>query len=81
MRFTPPGPLGFGGAVIGNLFEELTDAGADDALDAAWRVGIRYYDTAPMYGLGLSEHRLGRSLRQHPSPSYSALSGDSGGKA
>ena len=69
-RFTPPGRLGFGGAAIGNLFEALTNSEADDALDAAWKAGIRYYDTAPMYGLGLSEHRLGRSLWQRPREAF-----------
>jgi D-threo-aldose 1-dehydrogenase len=58
--------LGFGGAPLGNLYEPLTDDAADACLDAAWRCGIRYFDTAPHYGLGLSEMRLGRALALRP---------------
>jgi D-threo-aldose 1-dehydrogenase len=58
--------LGFGGAPIGNLFDAVTDEGADDAVRAAWDAGVRYFDTAPHYGLGLSERRLGRALRSYP---------------
>jgi D-threo-aldose 1-dehydrogenase len=61
-----PCPLGFGGASLGNLYREVADERADAALDAAWHGGIRYYDTAPHYGLGLSERRLGAFLRQKP---------------
>ena len=56
-------PLGFGAASIGNLYREASDERAHDALDAAWNGGIRYFDTAPHYGLGLSERRLGAFLR------------------
>jgi D-threo-aldose 1-dehydrogenase len=59
-------PLGYGAASIGNLYRRVTDARARDALDAAWDGGIRYYDTAPHYGLGLSERRLGAFLREKP---------------
>lgn len=55
--------LGFGGAGIGNLYREVADRTADNALDAAWREGLRYFDTAPYYGFGLSETRLGDHLR------------------
>lgn len=58
--------LGFGGAGLGNLFDEVDDSTADATLDAAWAAGIRYYDTSPWYGRGLSEHRLGRMLRNRP---------------
>jgi D-threo-aldose 1-dehydrogenase len=54
--------LGFGGATISRVGE--TQAAA--ALDAAWQAGIRYYDTAPWYGRGLSELRVGRLLREQP---------------
>lgn len=60
------GPVGFGAAPIGNLYREVSDADAAAALDAAWESGIRYYDTAPHYGLGLSERRLGTFLRERP---------------
>ena len=58
----PMPPAGFGAAQLGNLFRETSDAEATDAVDAAWAAGIRYYDTAPHYGLGLSERRLGAAL-------------------
>jgi D-threo-aldose 1-dehydrogenase len=58
--------LGFGGAQIGNLYRATTDEEATEAVSAAWDAGIRYFDTAPHYGLGLSEQRLGRALRHHP---------------
>ena len=54
--------LGFGGASLGNLYLETSDTGARLAVDAAWDGGVRYYDTAPHYGLGLSERRLGAAL-------------------
>ncbi|MGN6199566.1 aldo/keto reductase [Humibacter sp.] len=59
-------PLGFGAASIGNLYRAVSDERAHDALDAAWNGGIRYFDTAPHYGLGLSERRLGAFLRAKP---------------
>jgi D-threo-aldose 1-dehydrogenase len=58
--------LGFGGASIGNLYRETSDEDAQKAVDAAWALGIRYFDTAPHYGLGLSESRLGRALARYP---------------
>ncbi len=58
--------LGYGAANVGNLFRELTDAEAWAVLEAAWDAGIRYYDTAPHYGLGLSERRLGAFLQTKP---------------
>jgi D-threo-aldose 1-dehydrogenase len=60
------GPLGFGAAPIGNLGRVVSDDDARGALEAAWEGGVRYYDTAPHYGLGLSERRLGAFLREHP---------------
>jgi hypothetical protein len=62
--------LGFGAAGLGNLYRETTDRDADEAIDAAWELGIRYFDTAPHYGLGLSERRLGRALRKYPRDQY-----------
>jgi D-threo-aldose 1-dehydrogenase len=55
--------LGFGGAPIGNLYEPVSDEDAEDAINTAWDGGLRYFDTAPHYGLGLSERRLGKALR------------------
>jgi len=58
--------LGFGAAQLGNLFRETTDEEAQRAVNAAWEEGLRYFDTAPHYGLGLSERRLGRALGETP---------------
>jgi D-threo-aldose 1-dehydrogenase len=55
--------LGFGAAPLGNLYRAIGDDEAQAILDAAWETGSRYYDTAPLYGLGLSETRLNRFLR------------------
>lgn len=63
-------PLSFGGAAIGNLYSEVGEQQAYEAVDAAWDAGIRYFDTAPHYGLGLSERRLGEALREHPRGEY-----------
>jgi D-threo-aldose 1-dehydrogenase len=60
------GPLGFGAAGIGNLYRAVDDAAAQATVEAAWAGGIRYFDTAPHYGLGLSERRLGLALRDKP---------------
>ena len=54
--------LGFGTAPIGNLYRAVDPEEAQKTLEAAWNAGIRYYDTAPLYGLGLSETRLNRFL-------------------
>jgi D-threo-aldose 1-dehydrogenase len=62
--------LGFGGAAIGNLFTAVDDEAAAAAVDAAWDSGIRYFDTAPHYGLGLSERRIGEALRNRPRAEY-----------
>ncbi|MBT2513381.1 aldo/keto reductase [Arthrobacter sp. ISL-30] len=56
------GKLGFGGAGIGNLYRAIPDAQATETVNAAWEAGVRYFDTAPHYGLGLSERRLGSVL-------------------
>ncbi|TVU58876.1 aldo/keto reductase [Paenarthrobacter nitroguajacolicus] len=60
------GKLGFGGAGIGNLYRAIPDGEALATVLAAWDAGIRYFDTAPHYGLGLSEQRLGAVLRDKP---------------
>ena len=54
--------LGFGSAPIGNLYRSVDPEEAQKTLEAAWKAGIRYFDTAPLYGLGLSETRLNRFL-------------------
>jgi len=54
--------LGFGTAPLGNLYRAICEAEAQAALEAAWQTGCRYFDTAPLYGLGLAETRLNRFL-------------------
>ncbi len=63
--------LGFGGASIGELFVRVPEAEAAATLVAAWDAGVRYFDTAPWYGRGLSELRTGAGLRDHPRSEYS----------
>lgn len=58
--------LGLGGAVIGNLYSARTEADVDETLQGAWDAGMRYFDTAPLYGLGLSESRMNRFFRSKP---------------
>ncbi len=58
--------LGFGGAPLGNLYTAITDSDAEATLNAAWNAGIRVFDTAPYYGLGLSEERFGKVLPAYP---------------
>ena len=60
------GILGFGGATIGGIGAPVTEAQAQATLDAAWDAGLRYFDTAPWYGRGVSELRIGRLLREKP---------------
>ncbi|HET6627845.1 MAG TPA: aldo/keto reductase [Nocardioidaceae bacterium] len=62
--------LGYGAANVGNLYRALTDDEAWQILDTAWECGIRYFDTAPHYGLGLSERRLGAFLATKPRADY-----------
>jgi D-threo-aldose 1-dehydrogenase len=54
--------MGFGGAPLGNLYARVGEADAQGALQAAYDSGIRYFDTAPLYGLGISEQRFGRAI-------------------
>jgi D-threo-aldose 1-dehydrogenase len=62
--------LAYGAANVGNLHRALSDDDAQAVLAAAWDAGIRSFDTAPHYGLGLSERRLGRFLRDKPRDAY-----------
>lgn len=62
--------LGLGGAALGNLYRAVSDDDALAAVEAAWDAGVRYFDTAPHYGLGLSERRLGRALASYPRDDY-----------
>jgi D-threo-aldose 1-dehydrogenase len=62
--------LGFGTAPLGNMYRPLIEKEARATLDAAWDIGCRYYDTAPLYGLGLAETRLNGFLRAKPRDAY-----------
>lgn len=62
--------LGFGCAPLGNLYQSVADADAKEVLQAAWDAGFRYFDTAPHYGQGLSERRVGDMLRQQRGNDY-----------
>jgi len=65
-----PGRLGFGTAPLGNMFRAIPDDEALATVEAAWDHGIRYFDTAPFYGAGLAETRLGQVLSTKPRDSY-----------
>jgi D-threo-aldose 1-dehydrogenase len=62
--------LGFGTAPLGNLYRAISEEEAQAILDLAWEAGIRYFDTAPLYGLGLAETRLNHFLRGKPRDAY-----------
>lgn len=62
--------LGMGTAPLGNLYRAIPDDEAHAVLERAWEAGVRYYDTAPLYGFGLSETRLNRFLRGKPRDAY-----------
>jgi len=60
------GRLGFGCAGLGEMSQKISEDEAQSVLQAAWNGGVRYFDTAPFYGCGQSEHRVGHFLRQQP---------------
>jgi D-threo-aldose 1-dehydrogenase len=62
--------LGLGGAPLGDLYERIPEPRATATVEAAWEAGIRLFDTAPLYGHGLSEHRMGHVLRTRPRAEY-----------
>jgi D-threo-aldose 1-dehydrogenase len=68
--FKPEFQFGLGGVPLGNEFEVVTDEDAIKALEAAWKAGVRYFDVAPWYGLGLAERRYGSFLHNQPRDSY-----------
>jgi D-threo-aldose 1-dehydrogenase len=63
-------PLGFGAAPLGNMFRIISDEEGAATVEAAWKQGTRYFDTAPFYGAGLSEIRLGAVLAKHKRNEY-----------
>jgi len=62
--------FGLGTAPLGGLFAPVSDAEAEATIARAWALGVRYFDTAPLYGFGLAEQRLGRFLRTQPRDEY-----------
>jgi D-threo-aldose 1-dehydrogenase len=62
--------LGLGGGPLGNYLVPISDQQAHAVVDTAWEAGVRYFDTAPFYGYGLSERRLGAALRGRPRAEY-----------
>ena len=60
--------IGLGSAPLGGLFSAVSDADAEATIATAWSLGVRFFDTAPLYGFGLAERRLGR----FPAPADSA---------
>lgn len=70
MKLADAGRLGLGCAPLGNLFRAVDEATATATVDAAWDRGVRLFDTAPLYGHGLSERRLGAALARRPRDEY-----------
>lgn len=68
--FQPKFRFGLGGVSLGNEFNKHTDGEADTTLEAAWDIGVRYFDVAPWYGFGLAERRFGRLLHGKKRDSY-----------
>lgn len=62
--------IGLGSAPLGGLFSPVSDADAQATIERAWSLGVRFFDTAPLYGFGLAERRLGAFLREQPRDSY-----------
>ena len=69
-RGPPVTRIGLGCAPFGNLFTEVSDEDVQATVDAAWEGGVRFFDTAPLYGHGLSEIRLGKALARYPRDQY-----------
>lgn len=69
-KYLVAGPLGFGAAPLGNMFRDIPEQEALETVEAAWQQGTRYFDTAPFYGAGLSEIRLGKALAKHKRDDY-----------
>jgi len=62
--------FGLGGVAIGNAFRPTTDQQAQEAMEGAWEAGVRYFDTSPWYGLGMSERRFGHFLHNRKREDY-----------
>ena len=62
--------IGLGTAPLGGLFSPVSDADAEATIERAWSLGVRFFDTAPLYGFGLAERRLGSFLRRQQRDSF-----------
>lgn len=71
--FQPQFKFGLGGVPLGNEFNKHTDKEAEATLEAAWALGVRYYDVAPWYGFGLAERRFGHFLHNKTEPTMCCL--------
>ncbi|QNL51061.1 aldo/keto reductase [Olivibacter sp. SDN3] len=69
-RFRPQTLSGFGGVALGNGFQANPDMECLQSMEAAWQAGVRYFDTSPWYGLGISERRMGLFLKDKPREAY-----------
>lgn len=69
-HYRPPYKIGMGGVALGNAFKETGDTEALQAMQGAWDAGIRYFDTSPWYGLGMSERRMGNFLHGKDKSEY-----------
>jgi D-threo-aldose 1-dehydrogenase len=70
MRSSSGVALGLGTGPLDGLFDHVSAHEAEDTLEAAWRLGVRFFDTAPLYGSGVAEERLGRALALRPREEY-----------
>jgi D-threo-aldose 1-dehydrogenase len=70
VQIRPPFKFGMGGVPLGNEFSIVTDEDANATLEAAWSAGVRYFDVAPWYGLGLAERRFGHFLHNKNRSDY-----------
>jgi D-threo-aldose 1-dehydrogenase len=70
LKVTLPSNYGLGGVAIGNGFRPTTDEQAQKAMEGAWEAGVRFFDTSPFYGFGLSERRFGRFLHNKKRDEY-----------
>ncbi|MET0286093.1 MAG: aldo/keto reductase [Polyangiales bacterium] len=70
LRDLLPNKIGFGSAPLGNMFRDIPEQEAASTVQAAWNDGIRFFDTAPFYGAGLAELRMGAVLAKHPRSDY-----------
>lgn len=69
-KYRPLYRFGLGGVAIGNGFAPISDEQAHATMAAAWDAGVRFFDTSPFYGFGLSEYRMGRFLHNHKPDDY-----------